>query len=725
MASSPPHPPLPLPDLLQNHLVTIKSLYTRLAPSPAPSTALSNCEDTLRRVLTEAFAQQRDEAEKLVREKEEELEKAWRKVNEWEKALGEEVTTARTAPSVEEGGEIEEGETLEELLTAVNTHLTSMRSRMVARGEKVAALHAKLREIREVLGKEWFVEAPYKVEEEGKMWEEMDLRGEVVDGLEKEVDRAEGEVAQRKTLISEHCTEIYTLRSELALPSAPHPSSSAPLPTPPSSAAAASSEGVAEYDPIDALVLAHLGVCHDGMKEIKPTRAMVDAISARRRGLESLKVSRNTTIQTTYDELYPLWTMLGVSEDEMELFVNRWMGSTREVVEAYQAELARMLLLKRQNLAAFICRERALLTSLWDQLYLSHPTRLSLFPSYSISVDPVRRLVRRVNAEGAVEEVEEEEVNENVTEGLLEEHERMRERVEREVEEARGVLERLRRYFEVVEKGRELEAAAADPSRLMDKSRGAAMRLAQEAKDRKRVDKEKPKLEAELRALIPQWEAEHGRPFLVNGVSFIEGLDEQIRAEEMEKENRKRAKQGLPSLSSADFASSSSARPLRAQHTGASSLSSSHSSHPSHTMAPLKRQMTGASVRSTASSTSAPPPAKRLARPPSRAALKETHATPSTTPAQPLKAQATGAAYGRARSGTMSGAPHSSAVAATPASAATSSFSAAGPSGMRIPVGWGAGAGHGAVAATPTPAAGGGGRLVPQMTGGGFRPRAT
>lgn len=54
-------------------------------------------------------------------------------------------------------------------------------------------------------------------------------------------------------------------------------------------------------------------------------------------------------------------------------------------------------------------------------------------------------------------------------------------------------------------------------------------------------------LEAELRRLIPQWEAAHGRPFLVNGVSFIEGLDEQIRAEEQEKENRK-VRESSPSM---------------------------------------------------------------------------------------------------------------------------------------------------------------------------------
>lgn len=39
-------------------------------------------------------------------------------------------------------------------------------------------------------------------------------------------------------------------------------------------------------------------------------------------------------IQTTYDKLYSLWTMLGVTEEEMEDFVNRHMGSTQDVVNA-------------------------------------------------------------------------------------------------------------------------------------------------------------------------------------------------------------------------------------------------------------------------------------------------------------------------------------------------------------------------------------------------------
>lgn len=259
------------------------------------------------------------------------------------------------------------------------------------------------------------------------------------------------------------------------------------------------------------------------------------------------------SIQTTYDKLYPLWTMLGVSEDEMEDFVNRHMGSTLDVVNAvrpplprflvlacthltapflthvlvlarpqYQAELARMLQLKRTNMSAFIARERESLTALWDALYVSHAQRVAQFPAYAISVEPTR-------VWNAAHGCEDEVVSDNVSEELLVAHERERERLEREVDELRPVLDRLARYFEVVEKTKELEvrlvppacspapgprswrstiglrvrrsdaldllqAAAADPSRLMDKSRGAAGRLAQEAKDRKRVDRERPKV---------------------------------------------------------------------------------------------------------------------------------------------------------------------------------------------------------------------------------------
>ena len=46
-------------------------------------------------------------------------------------------------------------------------------------------------------------------------------------------------------------------------------------------------------------------------------------------------------------------------------------------------------------------------------------------------------------------------------------------------------------------------------------------------------------LETELRHSIPAWEQQNGRPFLVNGVRFIDELDAKIEAEAAEKESKK------------------------------------------------------------------------------------------------------------------------------------------------------------------------------------------
>uniref|UniRef100_A0A0K3CIC3 BY PROTMAP: gi/472584167/gb/EMS21773.1/ microtubule associated protein [Rhodosporidium toruloides NP11] gi/647394509/emb/CDR35739.1/ RHTO0S01e06040g1_1 [Rhodosporidium toruloides] n=1 Tax=Rhodotorula toruloides TaxID=5286 RepID=A0A0K3CIC3_RHOTO len=698
MADSASTTPLSLEELITSHRTTLKTLYTALSSAPQPliDTHLASLHST----LSQAVASQRTTAEAEVADAEARLAAGWRRVHDWQTALGEPLRQEKKRGDgpllslVEEVDQIKEG----------------MKGRMEERGKRILQLQAKLRELSVVVGKDWLQVELEDAAAEGK-WEDLNLKLDRMGALERELLRCEAEIASlsppqamffvtdafrlqahRKELLNSHASEVFALRCELGIHQA--------------------EEGNPGGDPLDEDILWHLGVgeARQPKREMLPTAENVQRVEAKRNWLEDEKDSRNMLIQTTYDKLYPLWTMLGVTEEEMEDFVNRHMGSTQDVVNAYQDELNRMLTLKRSNMSTFIQREREAMTALWDRLYVSYPQRLAQFPAYSISVEPTK-------VWNAAHGYDEEVVNDNVSEELLVAHERERERLEKEVEEAAPMLERLAKYFAVVEKMKELEAAAADPSRLMDKSRGAAKRLAQEAKDRKQVDREKPRLEAELRALIPQWEAENGRPFLVNGVSFIDGLDEQIRAEELEKENKKRAKMGMSALA---------ARPLKPQHTGAAAP------------APLKRQMTGASARSASSSTSTGPPAAkrlaagsvaptpaaaRIARPKSVLGdVNALHYTPSATPA-PIKPQMTG----RARSGTLS-----ASVAQTPLSASQSSDGSMASSvglGMRIPAGWGASAaGTGSPAMSPTlgtagvGVGGARGMLLPQPTGGHFRP---
>ena len=119
--------------------------------------------------------------------------------------------------------------------------------------------------------------------------------------------------AQRQQALAGHLNEIFALRTELGIHQ--------------------STDWIA--DEFDEAILAHLGVGeHRVQKDMLPTTDNLSRVEAKRQWLEEEKSSRNTTIQTTYDKLYPLWTMLGVSEEEMEQFVNCWMGSTMDVVNA-------------------------------------------------------------------------------------------------------------------------------------------------------------------------------------------------------------------------------------------------------------------------------------------------------------------------------------------------------------------------------------------------------
>ena len=70
----------------------------------------------------------------------------------------------------------------------------------------------------------------------------------------------------------------------------------------------------------------------------------------------------------------------------------------------------------------------------------------------------------------------------------------------------------------------DLERRSKDPSRL-----GNYKLLAQEEKDRKRVNTRLPKLEEKLESAIMQYEYDNGIPFLVGGVPFKEYWAGEVR----------------------------------------------------------------------------------------------------------------------------------------------------------------------------------------------------
>lgn len=280
-----------------------------------------------------------------------------------------------------------------------------------------------------------------------------------------------------------------------------------------------------------------------------PTTDNLTKVEARQTWLDTERQKREEQIQNYYDELCVLWTRLGVPEDEQEQFVESWRGLSEQCVEGYEAELKRMIEAKKEHMVLFVQKERDSIIALWDQMYVAEQERASHAMMYS----------------------------EDYSEELLASHEKLKVQLLDDLSDKKSLLLLLNRYFKLLQEAHELELAEKDPNRFAKGQRGDPGRLLREEKIRKRVAKEKPKLETDLKTLIPQWENERGRPFMVNGSRFLEDLVIRLEQEAASKPTTSVAR-------SRTTASSTSTQSAKRQQTGSQS----------RTASPVKRTRTEA-----------------------------------------------------------------------------------------------------------------------------------
>lgn len=159
--------------------------------------------------------------------------------------------------------------------------------------------------------------------------------------------------------------------------------------------------------------------------------------------------------------------------------------------------------LKAQNMAAFIGGIRERIAKLWDELAMSTAERRAAFPSFFVDLD-----------DGSGSGI-------SPTDELQEAHDAYERIALQELERKAPLLKMVGRYQDLIAEGEALEKAAQDPQRLKKTRPG---QLLEEEKVRKRVKVLKPKLEDELLRIIPGWEEETGRSFMIDGHRFVEKL---------------------------------------------------------------------------------------------------------------------------------------------------------------------------------------------------------
>ncbi|KAL2135457.1 hypothetical protein VTI74DRAFT_8443 [Chaetomium olivicolor] len=224
-------------------------------------------------------------------------------------------------------------------------------------------------------------------------------------------------------------------------------------------------------------------------------------LRAKRDKLVDEKKNREKRLKDLKAAVEALWEKLGIEEGECKAFLNSNRGCGMRQINEFEDELARLNELKRQNLHLFVEDARFKLQELWDALYFSEDEMLEFTPAFS----------------------------DVYSDALLEAHEREIARLEVLKEQRAPTLALIDKHKSLVHDREELAASSQDASRLMMRGQKGEKRdpgkLLREEKMRKRIAKELPKVTAELRKALEQWEDEYGRPFLVHGERYLESLE--------------------------------------------------------------------------------------------------------------------------------------------------------------------------------------------------------
>ncbi|KAF2706087.1 hypothetical protein K504DRAFT_90510 [Pleomassaria siparia CBS 279.74] len=296
-----------------------------------------------------------------------------------------------------------------------------------------------------------------------------DISPSYVTSLDMEFTRVYEEYTRRVNTVRVMCQEIIQLWAELGTPQAQ----------------------------TDSSIIQHhrdtpeqLGLHKDDMANIKATR---DRLVEEKRGRER----RLNQIRATIEDL---WERLGIEIHERKQFLTSNRGCGMRTINEYEDELARLNELKRQNLHLFVEEARVKLQELWDALYFSEEEMLDFTPAFS----------------------------DVCSDALLSAHEAEIARLEALKVQRLPTLQKIDRHRELVKEREDLATSSNDASRLMGRGNKGERRdpgkLLREEKMRKRIAKELPKVEAELKKTLEQWEDEYGRPFLVLGERYLDEL---------------------------------------------------------------------------------------------------------------------------------------------------------------------------------------------------------
>ncbi|KAK4696797.1 Ase1/PRC1/MAP65 family protein, partial [Lecanoromycetidae sp. Uapishka_2] len=296
-----------------------------------------------------------------------------------------------------------------------------------------------------------------------------DLSPSYVSSLDNEFSRVYEEYARRIATVKALGEDIVNLWAELGTPQAQTESS------------------IVKY-------------YRDAPEQLGLHEADIQRLQAKRDRLVEEKRNRERKLKELKATVEGLWDRLSVAETDRKKFLAGNRGCGLRAINEFEAELDRLNELKRQNLHLFVEDARYKLQELWDGLYFSEEEMLEFAPAFS----------------------------DVYSDALLSAHEVEIARLEALKEQRAPTLQLIDKHRSLVKDREDLTAASQDASRLLAKNtkgeKRDPTRLLREEKMRKRIAKDLPKVETELKKTLERWEDDYGRPFLVHGERYLDEL---------------------------------------------------------------------------------------------------------------------------------------------------------------------------------------------------------
>ncbi|RAH49845.1 putative microtubule associated protein (Ase1) [Aspergillus brunneoviolaceus CBS 621.78] len=223
-------------------------------------------------------------------------------------------------------------------------------------------------------------------------------------------------------------------------------------------------------------------------------------LRAKREKLLEEKRGRERKLKDLRTAVEALWERFGIEEGDRKEFLAANRGCGLRTINEFEEELGRLNELKSQNLHLFVEDARVRLQELWDALYFSEEEMIDFTPAFS----------------------------DVFSDALLEAHEGEIARLETLKAQRAPALALIDKHRSLLAEREALAISSQDASRLMARGAKGERRdpgkLLREEKMRKRIAKELPKVEVDLRKELEKWEEDYGRPFLIHGERYLDEL---------------------------------------------------------------------------------------------------------------------------------------------------------------------------------------------------------